>query len=163
VGAFIGTAKDTAAIGFIVTAASFYGWLLMRTGAPAAMAEGMLSLSRDPLTLLLIINLFLLVVGCFFETIVAILILGPILMQVVTQVGIDPVHFGVIMVLNLMIGLLTPPFGVILFVMVQVGGLSFEKVVRCTAPFLVPLLVVLALITFFPPVVTWLPNLVMGK
>lgn len=163
VGAFIGTAKDTAAIGFIVTAASFYGWLLMRTGAPAAMAEGMLSFSKDPLTLLLIINLFLLVVGCFFETIVAILILGPILMQVVTQVGIDPVHFGLIMVLNLMIGLLTPPFGVILFVMVQVGGLSFEKVVRCTAPFLVPLLIVLFLITLFPPIVTWLPNLVMGK
>jgi tripartite ATP-independent transporter DctM subunit len=160
--AFIGTAKDTAAIGFIVTAASFYGWLLMRTGAPAAMAEGMLHFSRDPLTLLLIINLFLLIVGCFFETIVAILILGPILMQVVTQVGIDPVHFGVIMVLNLMIGLLTPPFGVILFVMVQVGGLSFERVVRCTAPFLVPLLIVLFLITLFPPIVTWLPNLVMG-
>ena len=74
--AFIGTAKDTAAIGFIVTAASFYGWLLMRTGAPAAMAEGMLNFSRDPLVLLLVINLFLLVVGCFFETIVAILILG---------------------------------------------------------------------------------------
>jgi len=161
--AFIGTAKDTAAIGFIVTAASFYGWLLMRTGTPAAMAEAMLSFSKDPLTLLLIINLFLLIVGCFFETIVAILILGPILMQVVTQVGVDPVHFGVIMVLNLMIGLLTPPFGVILFVMVQVGGLSFEKVVRCTAPFLIPLLVVLGLITVFPPLVTWLPNLVMGK
>ena len=161
--AFIGTAKDTAAIGFIVTAASFYGWLLMRTGTPAAMAESMLGFSRDPLVLLLIINVFLLVVGCFFETIVAILILGPILMQVVTQVGIDPVHFGVIMILNLMIGLLTPPFGVILFVMVQVGGLSFEKVVRCTAPFLIPLLAVLGLITFFPPLVTWLPNLVMGK
>lgn len=161
--AFIGTAKDTAAIGFIVTAASFYGWLLMRTGMPAAMAAGLLDFSRDPLLLLLIINLLLLIVGCFFETIVAILILGPILMQVVTQVGIDPVHFGVIMVLNLMIGLLTPPFGVILFVMVQVGGLSFEKVVRCTAPFLVPLLLVLGLITFFPPLVTWLPNLVMGK
>ena len=161
--AFIGTAKDTAAIGFIVTAASFYGWLLMRTGTPTAMAEAMLGFSKDPLVLLLIINLFLLVVGCFFETIVAILILGPILMQVVTQVGVDPVHFGVIMVLNLMIGLLTPPFGVILFVMVQVGGLSFEKVVRCTAPFLIPLLVVLGLITVFPPLVTWLPNLVMGK
>jgi tripartite ATP-independent transporter DctM subunit len=161
--AFIGTAKDTAAIGFIVTAASFYGWLLMRTGTPAAMAEAMLNFSRDPLILLLTINLFLLVVGCFFETIVAILILGPILMQVVTQVGIDPVHFGVIMVLNLMIGLLTPPFGVILFVMVQVGGLSFEKVVRCTLPFLIPLLVVLGMITFFPSLVTWLPNLVMSK
>jgi TRAP-type C4-dicarboxylate transport system permease large subunit len=135
----------------------------MRTGMPAAMAAGLLDFSRDPLLLLLIINLLLLIVGCFFETIVAILILGPILMQVVTQVGIDPVHFGVIMILNLMIGLLTPPFGVILFVMVQVGGLSFEKVVRCTAPFLVPLLLVLGLITFFPPLVTWLPNLIMGK
>jgi tripartite ATP-independent transporter DctM subunit len=161
--AFVGTAKDTAAIGFIVTAASFYGWLLMRTGTPTAMAEGMLAFSRNPLVLLLIINVFLLIVGCFFETIVAILILGPILMQVVTQVGIDPVHFGLVMVLNLMIGLLTPPFGVILFVMVQVGGLSFEQVVRCTAPFLIPLLVVLVLITFFPPLVTWLPNLLMGK
>jgi tripartite ATP-independent transporter DctM subunit len=160
---FVGTAKDTAAIGFIVAAASFYGWLLMRTGAPTALAEGMLSFTRNPLALLLIINVFLLIVGCFFETIVAILILGPILMHVVTQVGIDPVHFGLIMILNLMIGLLTPPFGVVLFVMVQVGGLSFEKVVRATAPFIVPLLIVLGLITVFPPLVTWLPNLVMGK
>ncbi len=160
---FVGTARDTAALGFIVAAASFYGWLLMRTGVPGALAQGMLGLTRDPLILLLITNLFLLVVGCFFETIVAILILGPILMQVITQVGIDPVHFGLVMVLNLMIGLLTPPFGIVLFVMVQVGGLSFEQVVRATAPFLVPLLVVLLLITVFPPLVTWLPNLAMGR
>jgi tripartite ATP-independent transporter DctM subunit len=160
---FIATAKDTAAIGFIVTAASFYGWLLMRTGVPAAMAEGMLGISRNPLVLLLIINVFLLIVGCFFETIVAILILGPILMQVITQVGIDPVHFGLIMVLNLMIGLLTPPFGIVLFVMVQVGRIPFERVVLATAPFIVPLIVVLGLITVFPPLVTWLPNLAMGK
>jgi tripartite ATP-independent transporter DctM subunit len=161
--AFIGTAKDTAAIGFIVTAASFYGWLLMRTGAPAALAKGMLGITESPVVMLLIMNGVLLLVGCFFETIVAILILGPILMQVTSQLGIDPVHFGVIMVLNLMIGLLTPPFGVVLFVMVQIGGVSFEKVVRATAPFIVPLLVVLGLITLFPPLVTWLPNLVMGK
>ena len=106
---FADSARDTAALGFIVAAASFYGWLLMRTGAPAAMAEGMLNFSRNPIVLLLIINLFLLVVGCFFETIVALLILGPILLEVMTKVGIDPVHFGVVMVLNLMIGLLTPP------------------------------------------------------
>jgi len=160
---FIDSAKDTAALGFIVAAASFYGWLLMRTGAPAAMVDALLGISRDPLVLLLMINLILLVVGCFFETIVAILILGPILMQVVTKVGIDPVHFGLIMVLNLMIGLLTPPFGMVLFVMVQVGGISFERVVRATAPFLIPLLVVLGLITVFPPLVTWVPNLAMGK
>jgi len=160
---FIDSAKDTAALGFIVAAASFYGWLLMRTGAPAAMVDALLGISRDPLILLLIINLILLVVGCFFETIVAILILGPILMQVVTKVGIDPVHFGLIMVLNLMIGLLTPPFGMVLFVMVQVGGISFERVVRATVPFIIPLIVVLALITVFPPLVTWVPNLAMGK
>ncbi len=160
---FVDSAKDTAALGFIVAAASFYGWLLMRTGAPEAMVNALLGFSRNPLVLLLVINLILLVVGCFFETIVAILILGPILMQVITQVGIDPVHFGLVMVLNLMIGLLTPPFGVVLFVMVHVGGISFERVVRGTAPFIIPLLVVLALITVFPPLVTWLPNLAMGK
>ena len=160
---FIDSARDTAALGFIVAAASFYGWLLMRTGAPAAIVAALLGISRDPLTLLLIINGFLLIVGCFFETIVAILILGPILMEVVTKVGIDPVHFGLIMVLNLMIGLLTPPFGMVLFVMVQVGKISFERVVRATAPFIIPLIVVLGLITVFPPLVTWLPNLAMGK
>ncbi len=160
---FIDSAKDTAALGFIVAAASFYGWLLMRTGAPAAMVDALLGISRNPIVLLLIINVILLIVGCFFETIVAILILGPILMQVTSQVGIDPVHFGLIMVLNLMIGLLTPPFGVVLFVMVHVGGISFERVVRATAPFIIPLLVVRGLRTFFPPLVTWLPNLVMGK
>ena len=160
---FIDSAKDTAALGFIVAAASFYGWLLMRTGAPAAMVDALLGISRNPLVLLLIINVILLIVGCFFETIVAILILGPILMEVVTKVGIDPVHFGVVMILNLMIGLLTPPFGVVLFVMVHVGEISFERVVRATAPFIVPLLAVLALITVFPPLVTWIPNMVMGK
>jgi tripartite ATP-independent transporter DctM subunit len=163
VDAFVGTAKDTAAIGFIITTASFYGWLLMRTGVPTALAEGIISISRDPLVLLLMINLLLLVVGCFFETIVAILILGPILMEVVTKVGIDPVHFGLVMVLNLMIGLLTPPFGMVLFVMVQVGKIPLERVVRATAPFIIPLIVVLGLITVFPPLVTWLPNLAMGK
>lgn len=160
---FVESARDTAALGIIVAAASFYGWLLMRTGAPAAVVAALLGISRNPLILLLVINLFLLIVGCFFETIVAILILGPILMEVITKVGIDPVHFGLIMVLNLMIGLLTPPFGMVLFVMVQVGKISFERVVRATMPFIIPLLVVLGLITVFPPLVTWLPNLVMGK
>jgi tripartite ATP-independent transporter DctM subunit len=159
---FVDSARDTAALGFIVAAASFYGWLLMRTGAHTAMAEGMLTFTRNPIVLLLIINLFLLAVGCFFETIVALLILGPILLEVTGKVGIDPVHFGVIMVLNLMIGLLTPPFGVVLFVMVQVGNMSFEEVVKATWPFIIPLLLVLFMITLWPPLVTWLPNLVMG-
>ena len=160
---FIDSAKDTAALGFIIAAANFYGWLLMRTGAPAAIVETLLGISRDPLILLLVINLFLLVAGCFFETIVSILILGPILMEAITKVGIDPVHFGLVMTLNLMIGLITPPFGVVLYVMVHVSGISFERVVRATLPFIIPLVVVLIMITLFPPLVTWLPNLLMGK
>jgi TRAP-type C4-dicarboxylate transport system permease large subunit len=84
------------------------------------------------------------------------------LMPVVLKLGIDPLHFGLVLVLNLMIGLLTPPFGVVLFVMAGISELSFERVVRATLPFLIPLLAVLALITFFPPLVTWLPKLVMG-
>ena len=160
---FVDTAKETAAIGIIICAANFFGWLLLRTGLTLKVTAGISQLTTNPLALLIVINIFLLVVGCFMETVVAILIITPMLMPVITKVGIDPLHFGLVMVLNLMIGLLTPPFGVVLFVMVGVSGLSFERVVRATLPFIVPLLVVLALITFFPPLVTWLPNLVMGK
>jgi tripartite ATP-independent transporter DctM subunit len=160
---FVDTAKETAAIGIIICAANFFGWLLLRTGLTIKVTTGISQLTTDPLALLIVINIFLLVIGCFMETVVAILIITPMLMPVITKVGIDPLHFGLVMVLNLMIGLLTPPFGVVLFVMVGVSGLSFERIVRATLPFILPLLVVLALITFFPPLVTWLPNLVMGK
>lgn len=160
---FVDSAKDTAALGIIIAAANFYGYLLMRTGAPTALSDALLNITRDPLVMLLIMNVILFIVGCFFETIVAILILGPILFNVATQVGIEPIHFGLVFVLNLMIGLLTPPFGVVLFVLVQVSGISFERVVRATLPFLIPLVAVLVMITFLPPLVTWLPSLLMGK
>jgi tripartite ATP-independent transporter DctM subunit len=160
---FIATAKETAAIGIIICAANFFGWLLLRTGLTIKATAGISALASDPLALLMLMNIFLLVIGCFMETVVAILIITPMLMPIVIKVGIDPVHFGLVMVLNLMIGLLTPPFGVVLFVMAAVSGLPLERVVRATAPFLIPLLLVLVLITLFPPLVTWLPNLVMGK
>ena len=160
---FIATAKETAAIGIIICAANFFGWLLLRTGLTIKVTAGISGLTTDPFVLLLIINVFLLIIGCFMETVVAILIITPMLMPIIAKVGIDPLHFGLVMVLNLMIGLLTPPFGVVLFVMAGVSGLPFERIVRATAPFLIPLLAVLALITIFPPLVTWLPNLLMGK
>jgi tripartite ATP-independent transporter DctM subunit len=159
---FIATAKETAAIGIIICAANFFGWLLLRTGLTNQVATGITHLTSDPLVLLILINLFLLLIGCFMETVVAILIVTPMLMPVIVKVGIDPVHFGVVMVLNLMIGLLTPPFGVVLFVMTGISDLPFERIVRATAPFLIPLLAVLALITVLPSLVTWLPTLVMG-
>ncbi len=158
---FVETARETAIIGFLVAASAFYGWVLMRTGLTLKLAEGLIALSTNPWVILIVINFFLLVVGCFLDSTVAILILGPLFMPVIGAVGIDPVHFGVVMVLNLMVGLLTPPFGIILFVMVQITGLSFEEIVKATLPTLVPLLVVLVLITFCPPLVTWLPKLIM--
>jgi tripartite ATP-independent transporter DctM subunit len=159
---FMDTAKETAAIGIIICAANFFGWLLLRTGLTNKVATGITQLTTDPMIFLILVNIFLLVVGCFMETVVAILIVTPMLMPVVLKLGIDPLHFGLVLVLNLMIGLLTPPFGVVLFVMAGISGLPFERVIRATAPFLIPLLAVLALITFFPPIVTWLPRLVMG-
>jgi tripartite ATP-independent transporter DctM subunit len=161
VDAFTATARETAVIGFLVAGSAFYGWVLMRTGLTLKLAEALVGISRDPAVILILINVFLLVVGCFLDSTVAILILGPIFMPVLAAAGIDPVHFGVVMVLNLMIGLMTPPFGMILFVMQQVSGLSFEDVVRACMPTLVPLVVVLVLITFVPSLVTWLPKLVL--
>ena len=159
--AFTATARETAVIGFLVAGSAFYGWVLMRTGLTLKLAEALVGISRDPAVILILINIFLLVVGCFLDSTVAILILGPIFMPVLAAAGIDPVHFGVVMVLNLMIGLMTPPFGMILFVMQQVSGLSFEDVVKACMPTLVPLVVVLVLITFVPSLVTWLPKLVL--
>jgi len=159
---FVETAKESAIIGFIIAAASLFGWVLMRSGMTVQLAEAFMAVSSNHLVILLLINLFLLVVGCFLDSTVAILIFAPIFLPVITAVGIDPVHFGVVMVLNLMLGLLTPPFGMVLFVMAHISGLKFEEVVEATLPVLIPLLVVLVLITIFPPLVTGLPDLLMG-
>jgi TRAP-type C4-dicarboxylate transport system permease large subunit len=108
---------------------------------------------------LLLVNIFLLIVGCFMETIAAITILVPVFMPIVAKLGIDPVHFGLIMVLNLMIGLLTPPVGMVLFILQKVSGLSFEQTVKAVVPWLWPLLATLALITYVPQLVLWLPGI----
>jgi tripartite ATP-independent transporter DctM subunit len=156
------TARETAGIGLVVAASSFYGWILMKSGFTVYIGEWLIGITKDPTLILIIINLFLLAVGCFLDSTVAILIITPILMPVVTKVGIDSVHFGVVMVLNLMIGLLTPPFGIVLFVMQHVSGLKFDRIVKAVAPFYIPLFTVLIMITFIPGIVTWLPNLIMG-
>ena len=153
------TVETTASVLIIVGAASLFGWVLTTTRVTEHAAAVLLSLTTDPLLLLLIINVLLLIVGCFMETIAAISILVPILMPIVTQVGIDPVQFGVVMVLNLMIGLLTPPVGMVLFVLSRVGKLSFDRTVRAVLPFLIPLLVVLVLVSAVPAITLWLPTL----
>lgn len=154
------TIETTAVILLIVAGASIFGWILATTQVTEAFAEWMLSLTRDPMMILLIINLLLLVVGCFMETIAAITILTPVLLPVAVQVGVDPVQFGMIIVLNLMIGLLTPPVGLVLYVLTRVANISFEQCVRACAPFLIPLLITLGIITFVPFISLWLPTLI---
>lgn len=152
------TIETSAIVLMIVAGASIFGWLITTTRVTEAIAEAVLSLTTDRNLLLLLINLFLLVVGCFMETIAAITILVPVLLPLVTKVGVDPVHFGVIMVLNLMIGLLTPPVGMVLFILSRISGLSFERTMAAVLPFLVPLLASLALVTWWPAMVLYLPT-----
>ena len=97
--------------------------------------------------------------GCFMETIAAITILVPVLLPIAEKVGIDPVHLGIIVILNLMLGLLTSPVGMVLYLLSEVSGVKFEQCVIATAPLIVPLLVVLAMITFFPDIAMWLPDI----
>ncbi|MBP8296017.1 MAG: TRAP transporter large permease [Burkholderiales bacterium] len=157
------TIETTATVLFIIAAASIFAWVLTTTQVTEAIAGWVLSISSSPAVFLLLANIFLLFVGCFLETIAAITILVPVFMPIVAKLGIDPVHFGLIMVLNLMIGLLTPPVGMVLFVLQKVAKLSFEQTVRAVLPWLWPLLVTLALITYVPSLVLWLPGVIYNK
>ena len=124
-----------------------------------AAADLVLSITSEPWAVLLMVNVFLLVVGCFLEPIAVISILVPILMPIILQVGIDPVHFGVMMTLNLMIGLLHPPLGMVLFVLSRVAKLSVERTTMAILPFLIPLLAALLAVTLIPELTLWLPKL----
>jgi tripartite ATP-independent transporter DctM subunit len=159
---FLETVETNAVILMLVMTSSLFGWVLARAQVPQALGAWFLGLSGDPLVVLLVINVFLLIVGCFMEALAALVILVPVFLPVIKTLGIDPVHFGVVMVLNLMIGTLTPPIGIVLFVVARVAQLPFERVTRATAPFLVPLVTVLVLITVFPELVLFLPRLVLG-
>jgi len=145
---------------FVVGAASIFAWILTSNRVPEHFASGLLAISDRPWLILLLINLILLLVGCFMETVAAITIMVPVLLPIAVTLEIGPVHFGVIMVLNLMLGLLTPPVGVVLYVLARVANIKFEDCVVGTAPFLVPLVFVLMLVTFVPAVTMWLPNIV---
>jgi len=153
------TIETTASVLIIVGAASLFGWVLTTTRVTETVTEALLAITSDPLLLLLIINLLLLIIGCFMETIAAISILVPVLMPAIEKVGIDPVQFGVIMVLNLMIGLLTPPVGMVLFILSRVARMSFDRTVMAVLPFLFPLLAVLVAISAFPSLTLYLPSL----
>ena len=152
------TIETTATVLFIVAAASIFGWLLTVTRVTDEVAAWVLSFTAEPAVFLLLVNVLMLFVGCFLEPTAAITLLVPILIPICQKLGIDLVHFGLVMVLNLMIGLLHPPMGTVLFVLSRVANLSFERTTMAILPWLVPLLATLALCTYVPSVVLWLPR-----
>ncbi len=152
------TIETTATVLFIVAAASIFGWLLTVTRITEDLAVWILSFTQSPVMFLLLANLLMLFVGCFLEPVAAITLLVPILIPICQQLGIDLVHFGLVMVLNLMIGLLHPPMGTVLFVLSRVSRLSFERTTIAILPWLLPLLGTLFLCTYVPQIVLWLPR-----
>ncbi|MBK7530958.1 TRAP transporter large permease [Piscinibacter sp.] len=153
------TVETTATVMFIVAAASIFGWMLTATGVTAQIAAWVLAVTKEPWLFLMMANLLMLFVGCFLEPTAAITILVPILLPIARQLGVDPVHFGLIMVLNLMIGLLHPPMGMVLFVLARVAKLSVERTTMAILPWLVPLLGSLIVLTYVPSISMWLPRM----
>ncbi|MXW73411.1 MAG: TRAP transporter large permease [Chromatiales bacterium] len=151
--------RTTAIVMLIIAAASAFGWLMAVAEVPLRMSEALLGISENPLVLFLIINLILLMLGTFMDMAPLIIITTPIFLPVATQLGMDPVQFGVVMILNLGIGLVTPPVGAVLFVGCAVGGITIEKSLRSIWPFYCAMLLVLLLVTAVPSISLGLPGL----
>jgi tripartite ATP-independent transporter DctM subunit len=154
------TVETTATVMFIVAAASIFGWMLTATGVTAAIAAWVLAFTQEAWLFLLLANLLMLFVGCFLEPTAAITILVPILLPIARQLGVDPVHFGLVMVLNLMIGLLHPPMALVLLVLALGAKLTLARTTMAILPWLVPLLVSLVVLTYVPSISLWLPKTV---
>lgn len=157
-----GSAVMTALILVIMGAASVFGWVVTMENIPVLVKNALMSATDKQWVILLILNIAFLIAGCFFDICAIILVLTPMILPVLQAFHIDMVHWGVVEVLNVCIGFLTPPFGVGLFIMADMAEMSVSEVIKACAPFLIPLLVSLGLITYIPSLVTWLPKLVFG-
>jgi len=159
----VDSAVASAGILVLVGFANVFGWILASEQIPQLLAATVLSITDNKILVILIINLLLLFVGMFMETIAALIILFGPLLAVAQSVGIDPVHFATFAVLNLMIGLTTPPVGVCLFICSNIARVPLGVVVRALVPFLLVNLFVLLLVSYIPALSLWLPNLVFGE
>ncbi|PSC06634.1 ABC transporter permease [Alsobacter soli] len=158
----VDTVETTGLVTVLVMAAGALGWCMSISRLPQTLAPMIVHTIHSPVAFLLLCNLLLLVIGCFMEALAAMLILIPILVPAALSYGIDPTQFGVMVILNLILGTIHPPIGVVLFVVTRIADVSFETMSRAILPWLVPLLLVLAAITLWPPFTTWLPKLVFG-
>ena len=152
------TLLSTVVILLIISTASVFGWVLTANRIPDMIAESLIALSDDPYVFLMVVNIFLLIVGMFIETGAAIILIAPILTPVALKMGIDPIHFGIVIIVNLAVGMTTPPVGVNLFVACQIAGLRIEKIIKSMLPFYFTLLCDMLLITYLPQLTLWLPS-----
>ncbi|MCI3921117.1 TRAP transporter large permease [Paenibacillus sp. TRM 82003] len=157
------TFRTVAMVLFLIAASSAFAWVLTYLKIPLLLTDVLLTISDNPIIILLIINILLLVLGAPLDMAPLILIMTPILYPVVTALGMDPVHFGIVLILNLGIGLITPPVGTVLFVGCAIGRVSIEQGSRALIPFFFVMVAVLMVITYVPGIALWLPNLVNGS
>ena len=155
------TVETTASVLFIVSSAAIFGWLLTATKVADQLSNAILAVTDQRWVFLILVNILILIVGSFIDTLAAITILVPILMPLLVKFGVDPIHFGVVITLNLMIGLLHPPLGMVLYVLARVARMSVEATTMAILPWLVPLMLALGLITFIPEITLWLPKMMM--
>ncbi len=153
---------NTTQVMFIISVASVFSWIITRELIPQQIATMLGSLSSNPWVIMLLLNVMLLIVGTFLDIGSSLIIFVPVLMPIIKGLGIDPVYFGVVMIVNLAIGMVTPPLGVCLFVACGIAEIDLETIVKDLWPFLIGMIAVLLLITYFPVLVMWLPNLLMG-
>jgi tripartite ATP-independent transporter DctM subunit len=149
--------KTTAMVMFVIGAAGAFGWLLALLEAPLHLSNALQGVTENPFALLLLINVVLLLLGTFMDMAPLIIIATPIFLPLATQLGMDPVQFGVMLILNLGIGLVTPPVGAVLFVACAIGKLPVEETVRTIWPFYCALLLALLAVTYLPGLTLWLP------
>ena len=159
----INSAVSTAVVMIIVATATLFAWLLTNERIPDSIANAILAASRNKYLVFLMINVVLLFIGLFMETNAAILIVAPIFLPLVVKLGVDPIFFGIVMVVNLAIGMWTPPVGVNLFVTCGMCDVTLEKLVKALFPFIVAAVAALFIITYIPAISMFLPNLLMSK
>lgn len=155
------TVRDAGSIMMICYCASCYGYVITKSRVALELADMVMGLSTNPQVVALLLVGFLLIMGCFMENLATITIMAPVFYPLLVQVGFDPLAFGIIMVLTLMIGLLTPPFGMVLFVLAKVGNVSLEKMIKAAVPFIIPVMIVIIILVFLPQIITFLPNMLL--
>jgi len=148
----------SAVVGTVVACSSLFSWVIARERVPQMLADQLMAFSDQAWVFLTLTNILLLLLGCFMDAIPILLLVAPVLLPAAAQFGIDPVHFGVVVVMNLMIGLLTPPFGVALFRVAKVGDIALRDLIKEIMPMLVPLMLVLVVLTYVPQSFMWLPQ-----